>query len=122
MVVVVEIIVKPQQEHQQSYSKSWSCYSVPTVEQVLSFLWSCIMWQTGCGTGGGKDFLSKKDYHKDEATFTNKMGGTTRRDNLWNLWFEPETNKEISVLPAGAKIQKWLCWRELSKDKNTDKT
>ena len=60
----------------------------------------------GCGTGGGKDCLSKKDGHKDEATFTNKMGGTTRRDHLWNLWCEPETNKKISVLPAGAKTQK----------------
>ena len=39
----------------------------------------------GYGTGGGKDYLFKKESHRDEATFTNKMGGNTRHDYLWNL-------------------------------------
>ena len=60
----------------------------------------------GCGTECGKDCLFKKEGHKNEATFTNKMGGNTRRNHFWNLWCEPETNKKISILPAGAKTQK----------------
>ena len=59
----------------------------------------------GCGTGGGKDCLNKEEEHKDAATFTNKMGGNTKRDYLSNLVCESETNHMISVLPAGVKYE-----------------
>ena len=62
--------------------------------------------QRGCGTGDGKDCVFKKEGHKDEAISTSKMRGNTRCDKLWNLWCEQETNKKISILPAGAKTQK----------------
>ena len=62
--------------------------------------------KSGCGTGGGKDCFNKKEGHKDAATFTNKMGGNTKRDHLWNLWCESGSNHKIFVLPAGAKTQK----------------
>ena len=76
----------------------------------------------GCGTGSGKDCYLKKEGHKDAATFTNKMGGNTKRDHLWHLWCEPGTNRKVSVLPAGAKTENWWCGRELGNDKNTDNT
>ena len=60
----------------------------------------------GCGTGGSKDCYRKKDGHKDAATFTNKLGGNTKRDHLWKLWCEPVTNKKFTTLPAGAKTTK----------------
>ena len=60
----------------------------------------------GCGTGGGKDCYHKKDGHKDAATFTNKLGGNTKRDHLWKLWCEPVTNLKFPTLPAGAKTTK----------------
>ena len=54
--------------------------------------------------------------------FTNKIGGNTKRDHLWQLWCEPVTNHEVSVLPAGAKTENCWCGRELGNDKNTDNT
>ena len=62
--------------------------------------------KAGCGTGGGKDCYQKKDGHKDAATFTNKLGGNTKRDHLWKLWCEPVTNLKYPTLPAGAKTTK----------------
>ena len=59
----------------------------------------------GCGTGSGKDCYLKKEGHKDVATFTNKMGGNTKRNHLWHLWCEPGTNYKVSALPAGAKTE-----------------
>ena len=73
-----------------------------------------------CSTGSEKNFYLKKEGHKDAATFTNKMGDNTKRDHLLNLWCEPGTNRKVSVLPAGAKTEKWWFGRELSKNKNTD--
>ena len=65
--------------------------------------------------------MYKKEGHKNEATFENKIDGNIRRDHLWILWCKPETHKAIFVLPAGAKTQKLWCWRKFGKDKNTDK-
>ena len=62
--------------------------------------------KAGCGTSGGKDCYLKKDGHKDAATFTNKLGGNTKRDHLWKLWCEPVTNLKYPTLPAGAKTTK----------------
>ena len=62
--------------------------------------------KAGCGTGSGKDCYHKKDGHKDAATFTNKLGGNTKRDHLWKLWCEPVTNLKFPTLPAGAKTTK----------------
>ena len=62
--------------------------------------------KAGCGTSGGKDCYLKKDGHKDAATFTNKMGGNTKRDHLWHLWCEPVTNRKVPTVPAGAKTEK----------------
>ena len=58
-----------------------------------------------CGTGSGKDCYLKKEGHKDAVMFTNKMGGNTKRNHLWQLWCEPVTNRKVSVLPAGAKTE-----------------
>ena len=67
------------------------------------------------------DCLYTKEGNKDEVTLENKIDGNTRGDHLWNLWCEPEIHKEIFVLPAGAKTQKKLCWRDLGIDTITDK-
>ena len=57
----------------------------------------------GCGgVGGGADCYKKKEGHKPDATFTNKMGGNDKRDHLWGLWCDPVTRKPVSVVPAGA--------------------
>ena len=62
--------------------------------------------KAGCGTSGGNDCYLKKDGHKDAATFTNKMGGNTKRDHLCHLWCEPVTNRKVAVLPEGTKTEK----------------
>ena len=58
--------------------------------------------KNGCGVGSGKDCYHKKDGHKPDATFTNKMGGNTKRDHLWNMWCDPSTLKPVTEVPAGA--------------------
>ena len=78
--------------------------------------------KAGCGTSGGKDCYLKKAGHKNAATFTNKLGGNTKRDHLRQLWYKPVTNSKCLVLSAGAKIEKWWFEREPGNDKNTDNT
>ena len=56
----------------------------------------------GCGVGSSADYNRKKEGHKPDATFANKMGGNTKRDHLWNLWCDPNTNKSVTMVPAGA--------------------
>ena len=72
------------------------------------YCYSCgivICNKAGCGVGIGADCNRKKEVHKPDTTFTNKMGGNTKRDHLWNMWCEPGMHHRLSVLPAGAQTQ-----------------
>ena len=88
----------PNNKRVVSYWRQWNkyCHSCGVV----------LDGKAGCGTSGGKDCYLKKDGHKDAATFTNKLGGNTKRDHLWHLWCEPATNNKFPTLPAGAKTAK----------------
>ena len=78
----------------KSVYRKWNkyCYSCGVV----------LCGKSGCGVGSGADCWNKKEGHKPDATFTNKMGGNDKRDHLWNLWCDPVTRKSVSVVPAGA--------------------